>query len=194
MNDRPWWMTVVQWTVWALIMSAVMGWLGRSRLKERPTAETRVMRHPTSTLIVGVVCVGFFAAMAVVSAVSIDGGGTWWITLIFVGFALMSLPMLLDYFIARHEVTEEGLRYRKLNGARKFMRWSDVRQVRYAATMKWFRVESTSGEVARLSVMLMGLPEFARVLLDRVPDGVVQSGTESVLQATAEGRPPSMWM
>ena len=193
MSDRPWWATVLQWTLWALVMSAVMGWLGRARMKERPAAEARQLRHPTSTLITGVVGVGFFTAMAVLSVVASDGPGTGWFALIFVGFALLSAPMLLDYFIGRHEVSDEGLAYRKLSGARRFMRWSEVRTVRYATMMKWFRLEAQGGDVARLSVMLMGLPEFARLLLAHVPEGAIEPATQAVLQATADGQPPSVW-
>lgn len=193
MSDGPWWATVLQWTVWALLMSLVMGWLGRSRMKARPAAESRKLRHPTSTLITGVVGCGFFVALAIVSAVSFDTPGRWWIALAFLGFALLSAPLLLDYFIARHEVSDEGLSFCKLSGGRKFMRWSEVRTVRYATMMKWFRLEGEGGDVARLSVMMMGLPEFARMLLERVPASAIEPPTLAVLQATAAGQPPSVW-
>ena len=87
-----------------------------------------------------------FLALAIVSTVTVDETGTWWISLAFVGFALLSARMLLDYYIARHEVSDEGLAYRKLSGARKITRLSEVRSVRYATMMKWFRLESRGGE------------------------------------------------
>jgi hypothetical protein len=114
-------------------------------------------------------------------------------TAIFVGFALLSSCIIVDYFRARHEVQEEGLAYRKFFGARKYLRWSDLRAVRYDPGMKWFRLETQSSEVARLSVMLMGLPEFARVLLLHAPRSAIESDTRQVLKATAEGNPPSVW-
>lgn len=194
MSDRPWWATVVQWTVWALIMSAVMGWLGRTRMKARPAGEDRLLRHPTSTLVIAIVGLGLFGTVTVASIVTSKGPGDWWIPLVGLGFMLMSVPMVVDYFVARHEVTDEGLHYRKFVGTRKFMRWSEVRNVRYASGMKWFRLESTSDEVARLSVMLMGLPEFARMLLAHVPDGAIEPAALPLLRETAAGRPPSVWM
>jgi hypothetical protein len=194
MSGQTWWGTVLQWTLWALVMSAVMGWLGRTRMKARPAAEAPHLRHPTSTLITGVVGVGFFTALAVVSVVTIEEDDAGWIALAFMGFALLAAPMLLDYYIARHEVSEEGLAYRKLNGMRKFMRWSEVRSVRVATTMKWFRLEDSHGNVARLSFMLMGLPEFARLLLRHAPDDLLEPELKKVLRSTAEGNPPSVWV
>ncbi|MFO1407262.1 MAG: PH domain-containing protein [Steroidobacteraceae bacterium] len=163
-------------------------------MKARPAGEDRLLRHPTSTLVIAIVGLGLFGTVTVASIVTSKGPGDWWIPLVGLGFMLMSVPMVVDYFVARHEVTDEGLHYRKFVGTRKFMRWSEVRNVRYASGMKWFRLESTSDEVARLSVMLMGLPEFARMLLAHVPDGAIEPAALPLLRETAAGRPPSVWM
>jgi hypothetical protein len=40
----------------------------------------------------------------------------------------------------------------------------------------------------------MGLPELARLLLAHAPTDAIESNTKQVLQATAEGQPPSVWM
>jgi hypothetical protein len=68
-----------------------------------------------------------------------------------------------------------------------------LRDVRYAPVLKWFRLETRSGDVARISVMLMGLPAFARLLLEDAPEDAIDSGTLRILQATAEGKLPSVW-
>jgi hypothetical protein len=189
------WTTALQWTLWALIMVLVMGWIGRSRFRVRPTAGAPTLGHPPSTLIVGLMCFGFFAGIAVASNVFRNKTTTWWTTIVFVGFALLSAAMVVDYFIAKHEVSAEGLFYRKLIvGTRKHLRWSDLRAVRYSPPMKWFRLETRSGDVARISVMLTGLPDFARLLLAHAPGGAVDADTLHVLEATAEGNPPSVWI
>ena len=69
MTERTWWATAVQWTVWAILMSLVMGWLARSRRRPRPTSEQRNLVHPPSTLIIGLACFALFAGLAVVSNV-----------------------------------------------------------------------------------------------------------------------------
>jgi len=193
MSDRPWWITVLQWTLWALAMVLVMRWLGKARFRKRSDHDARRLAHPASTLIIGLVCFGFFAGIAIVSNVIPNKTTTWWTTAVFVGFALMSVPMISDYFLARHEVTDEGLKYRTMFGASRYVRWADLQHVHYAPVMKWFRLQTNTGVVARVSVMLMGLPEFARLLLEHAPAGAIAPETLPVLQATADGYPPSLW-
>src|SRR5262245_24054620 len=194
MADRAWWVTALQWTVWAIVMSLVMGWLAKSRRRARPTSEQGRLAHPPSTLIMGLVCFVFFAGIAVASNVFANETTTWWTTAIFIGFAGASGLMIADYVRARHHVSEDGLAYRTLTGARRDLRWSELRSVRYAPALKWFRLETQSGDVARISVMLMGLPEFARLLLAHSSKGAVEPPTLEILQATADGHPPSVWV
>jgi hypothetical protein len=192
MNDRSWWLNAVQWTIWGVLMALVMGWLGRSRQRRRAQSETRVLRHPPSTLIIGTVGLVMFAGFAVASAV-VGEQRVWWATVGFVGLALLSVPMLTEYFMVRHQVSDEGLAYRKLFGQRGFLRWSELRRVRYGAGMKWFLLETHNGVVVRISAMLMGLPEFARALLRGAPTASIDSAALPVLEATAKGDPPSLW-
>jgi hypothetical protein len=193
MEDRAWWITVIQWTLWGVVMLIVMGWLGKSRFRARPASEARRLVHPPSTLIIGLIGFAFFAGLAFASNVIPNETTTWWTTSGFVGFALLSVPMVFGFFLQKHEVSEEGLVYRSFAGVRKYLRWSDLRSVRYASLMKRFRLETHSGSVARVSVMLVGLPEFARLLLQNAPEGAIDVGTLDVLQATAAGNPPPVW-
>jgi hypothetical protein len=141
----------------------------------------------------GLVCFVFFAGAAIVSNVFRNHTTTWWTTSIFVGLALLSFPMISDYFIARCKVSEDGLAYRKITGAARYLRWSELSHVRYATGMKWFRLETKSGDVARISAMLMGLPEFAGLLLAHTPKDAIDDDALPVLQATAAGNAPSVW-
>jgi hypothetical protein len=59
--------------------------------------------------------------------------------------------------------------------------------------MKWFRVESQTGTVVRLSLMLMGLPEFAQLLLAHAGREAIEKSTLPLLEMTASGNPPSVW-
>ena len=191
--DKPAWATALQWGIWFILMAIVMGWVARSRHRARPAGKARQLEHPTSTLIIGLVAFAFFAGIAVLSNVYANKTTTWWTTAIFVGFALLALAMVADYFVARHEVSEEGLSYGRLSGRRKHLKWSELARVRYAPVMKWFRLETHSGEVARISAMLIGLPEFARLLLGHAPPGVIDRDTLPILESTAAGKPPSVW-
>jgi hypothetical protein len=188
--DNRFWL---QWMLWGLLMSVVMGWMARNRSRPRHAGSAQRLQHPTSTFVIGLAGFLLFAAIAVISTVFANATTSWKTTTVFVGFALLALPILGDYFAARHEVSEEGLRYGRLIGSGGYMHWTELKSVRFSDAMKWFRLESQSGKVVRLSVMLMGLPTFAQLLLAHAPPQSIEKSTLPVLQTTAEGNPPSVW-
>jgi hypothetical protein len=149
--------------------------------------------HPPSTLIVGLVCLALFAGLAIVSNAVPNPTTTWWTTAVFLAFAAMAAYVLVDYARADHAVSPEGLAYRTLLERGRFLRWSELRTIRYAPAMKWFRLEAQDGAVVRLSVMLMGLPELAREVLAQAPPSAVDANTRPILETTAQGHPPSVW-
>ena len=188
-----WWGGIVQWTIWAVVMALVMGWVARSRHRSRPAVVGRRLVHPPSTLIIGLTCFAFFAAIAVLSNVYSNKTTTVVTTAVFVGFALMGLAVIADYIVARHDVSDEGLSYSRLTGGRGSLRWDEVARVTYAPGLKWFKIETRSGKVARVSAMLVGLPGFAQTVLARVPASAIDDTTRPVLEATAAGQPPPVW-
>ncbi|PYL83886.1 MAG: hypothetical protein DMF23_08025 [Verrucomicrobia bacterium] len=155
-----------QWTLWAVVMSLVMGWVARSRMRPRPACCDQQLRHPVSTLIIGLAGFLLFAAIAVISNVFSNKTTSWWTTAIFLGFALLALPVVC---------------------------WDELSSVRFSSSMKWFRLETQSGTVVRVSVMLMGLPVFAQMVLAYARSAAIDPTTQMILHATAEGNPPSVW-
>jgi hypothetical protein len=87
----------LQWTLWAIIMSLIMGWVARSSRQPRAAGYARRLQHPPSTLIIGLVCFLFFTGIAIVSNVFANATTTWLTTTVFVGFALLALPIVGDY-------------------------------------------------------------------------------------------------
>lgn len=193
MGGRSGWTVALQWGLWWIAMAGVMGWLGRSRMASAPLAPG-TLRLPRSVAILGAICTGFFVALLVLSHIYANGTEGPFTDLVFGGFALLSLPMLLDYWFARHVADATGLSYWTwLGGGRRHMRWDRVREVRYAPAMKWFRVRDADGRTARISAMMRGLPAFAALLLVHAPQAVVDPFTQGLLEATAAGAPPPVW-
>ncbi len=193
MSDKLGWSSTLQWALWAGVMSLVMGWLARTRSQPRPSREVNSLAHPPSTLAIGLVCTCFFAAIAVLSALYPGKNGSPLVSLIFVGFAALGIPVLLDYRNARHTLTPDGLQYGRMLGGGGHLAWADVRTLRYSHSAKWFRLELRDGSVVRISAMLRGLPEFAAAALARVPAGAIDAETRQLLQATAAGDLPRIW-
>ena len=179
--------------LWAVGMFVVSHRPNKSHFS-RPASKARRLVQPISTFIAGLIGFVFFAALAVTSSMSSSDPAPWWATTGFVAFALWSLSFVYLYLLEEQEISDEGLSYRSFIGRRKSLRWSELCAVRYARTTKWFRLETGSGTVARISVMLMGLPEFAQLLLQRAPAGSIESTTLNVLRDTAAGKPPRGWI
>jgi hypothetical protein len=174
-------------------MTLVMGWLAHTRTHPRPASEANTLAHPRSTLAVGLVCGGFFLALAILSAMHPGKTGSPLISLFFLAFAALGLPLVLDYRNARHTLTADGLRYGRMLGEGGMLRWTEVRKIRYSEAAKWFRLELVGGRVVRISAMLRGLPEFAAAALAQVPPTTMDQDTRAVLQATAQGELPRIW-
>jgi hypothetical protein len=180
--------------LWGIAMSVVMGWVARSRMKQRPEQLATHLRHPVSTLVLGVVGFLFFAGIAVVSnTIGKNNTTSVWTTLVFLFFAMMSLAMVAEYYLARHRLISDGLQYGSLLGRRREIKWVDVRSIEYATVMKWFKVTTNQGTTVRISVMLMGLPTFAQQALSHIPGERITEPTRSILVETANGKPPSVW-
>lgn len=193
MGESAWWEPILKYAFGVIAMTLVMGWIAGSRMKKRKSIESNCLRHPPSTLVFAVIAFVFFGGIAILSNVYANRTTTWWTTTLFVALASASLVSILDYFVARHEMSESGMSYGRLCGPKRSLRWSELRNVRYAPFMRWFRLETTNGEVARISSMLMGLPEFARLVLRHAPPESIEEDTLSRLRATANGNPPPVW-
>jgi len=187
---------LLQWPIWGLVMALTMRWLAKSRSGRSSATGPKVgvLVHPKSTLIVGIVITAFFLSIAVISnTVAKNSSTTLWTTLVFVGFGLLSALMIADYFFGRHLVILDGLEYGGMFGRRGVARRGQVRSVSYSPRMKWFVLSLDSGRKVRVSAMLVGLPEFARLVLLGVPQDRIDGRTLHVLRNTAEGRLPDLW-
>ena len=187
-----WWRTVALWLLLGLAMVLVIGWSARNRVKRPATTAVARLHHPTSALIAGLPAFVFFAGMAIISNVFPNETTTWWTTAVFVGLSVMSIPLLLDYFLTWYDVSAGGLNYGRLTGGREYLKWADVRRVTYARVMNRFRLETYSGHVARVPLRLVGFPEFARIVRRDVPSLAIARSALPVLQASANGVPPAV--
>jgi hypothetical protein len=192
MAGQSWIEFLIQWGIWAVVVLAVMGWLGRSRLRAG-TLQPDEMRMPWGILVLGVLCFLLFSGGVIFQIVVPNPTVTVWTILAFAGFTCLSLPIISSFFLETHHLSDDSIDFRNLLGVRKNLRWRDLKSVRYASNMRWFRLETHDGTVARVSINLKGLPEFARLLLHKAPRDAIDPATLPVLQQTAAGHPPSIY-
>ena len=168
------------------------------------TSSTPVLVQPRVVLALGLLCLFFFGGFAMLSALPTAHVPHWFTppvtrTEVFweVGgfglFTLLGMFLLTSYFLERHEGSKRGLTCRSIFGLNKTVEWSNLHSVRYCPYPRaWFRLQSTSGTVIRVSFWLVGLPDFARLLLHSAPDCSLDATTTAVLRAVAAGHPAPM--
>jgi len=201
MSQRPFWASIIQWTLWALIMAGLAGWLGKARMKrvvsdgKRVVSDGRtVMAYPRSALVLAIVCVVIATGLTVLSLYASRENAPWWTTALFAAVLAGSLHWLVDCFVARYSLTDEGLGYFSVFTGARLFRWKELRSLKYAPNMHWFKLVDSEGHVARISVMMTGLPEFARLLMERAREVNIDAATVPILTQTARGDPPSIWL
>lgn len=192
MSDRPWTSHAVQWGLWVVVMSIVMGWLARARRPAAVTERGRVLAHPPTTLVVGVVCTGFFVLIAVLAGIYAKPED-WWTSYAFLGFALLGAPLIGEALRVRHELRNEGIVYQGLWTRYATITWREIESARWSASMKWLALRTRDGRVLRFSGMLNGLDSLAVVLSERVPNLNVDDVTATMLADARVGELPSIW-
>jgi hypothetical protein len=174
------------------MMTLIAKWLSNSRSPQRAPQQETLIRHPSSTLIFGVLGFIFFAGLGLVSI----GAGTitgWLMTALFFACVLFCVVLIADFFLSRHWLVDGGLEHRQLTKRRRRIEWADVTSVRFSSLNKWFVIETERGHVARISAMMIGLPAFANAVLAHVPESAIDEETRALLVNVAGGVLPELW-
>jgi len=171
-------------------MSLTMRWIARSRYKRHPASEAHRLVHSHSTFVVGLLGFCFFLGLAIISNIYKNPTVTIWTTHGFAGFSLLFLALAYAYFRDWHVVSDEGMSYARFLRPRSTLKWSDVTRVRYSARLNWFSIRTKAGAAVQVSNILIGLPEFAELVLAHVSPVAIDPKTRHILEATAAGALP----
>ena len=190
-----WLSALAQALFWIAAMTVTMRWLARTRQQARPAQDADHLRQPGSMLAIGIV--GTLLCIGVLVAVTVwpdhDGGSIAVSYAFFCAFTLLPLFVVADYFNGRHDVSEAGMDVGRASGRRLSFGWDEVSGIRYARSAGWFRIALCSGQVVRVSVMLMGLPVFADKVLRHVPAARIETDAFKVLKEATAGKLPGIW-
>jgi len=189
-----WWESIILCAIMGIVTAIVMGWLAKSRLRPRPESESRKLVYPPAYFSLGAGVFLFFAFLAIVSFLDLpDPKEGHFVSWLFAGAAaLLGLPFILTYFFSHHEVSEEGMSFGRMFGKREALKWSEVVRVEYSAGLERFDIETRSREIFHVDSQLVGLPEFARLVLAHVSQFSIELHTLPILKATADGKLPEI--
>jgi hypothetical protein len=172
------------------MIGALMSWLARSR--HAPSSHpTTVLSHPPSVLVIGALFTSFFLVAAALSSKAATDGTI--VALFFLGVALLSAFLLVDYFVTRFEILPQGLRFRSPMRGSGIALWHTVTQVSWSHIGKWFVIRLSSSRPVRVSAMLRGLPALAATLLQRLPRDTFDEKAHTLLEAATRGDLPRLW-
>ena len=168
-------------------------WFSRSR--SAPVAgPPGTMTYPTSVLVLSGLSLLLFGGLLLASLIWPDSDleHAWIIPALFAGFVAMSGWSVATCINGRYVAAPEGLLYRTWRGRERLFRWRDLYRVSYNRSMRWFVLEDVSGEKARVSAYMRGLPTFARRLLTGTPERAIAPRDREVIQHTAMGFLPGL--
>ena len=152
------------------------------------------MVHPRSILATGI---GFIAGAAAALFAFVAGDASEvsknsWNYLVLALLFVPGLWMTAAYCCVRHEVSDEGMQFKLSFTRSDTFKWHDVEHVVLNKRFGWYRITLRSGGKVRISCLLMGLPQFARTLLQQVPSAKVEPSTRLALEEAAAGRPQAL--
>jgi tetratricopeptide (TPR) repeat protein len=190
-GERAWWEALIP-AAGVLLTSLVTVLAAALRKRAQPVAPTARMQYPPSLRAVGPFLLAVLIMLAAAFAVTAETGPDARVVAgAFTTFGALGLLLMVGSVRVWHVLTADGLEFGRLMGRRGSLKWRDVTRLTYSKGMRWFRIETASGEVARISAMLTQLPEFARAVLELVPSYAIDDGAREALQAYIKGGSPA---
>jgi len=159
--------------------------MARQRL--RSPAGSNQLANPPAILIVGLIGTVFFGGIFIASLLWPDGTENFLVHAVFFSVFLLSVYLVAEYFLVHHRVDGQGMDCARLFGSRHRFAWADVERVDFNQSMNWYRLKLASGDTVRVSGAMMGLPTFARHVLDHVPQHRLDLRVRPMLDQAAKG-------
>ena len=135
----------------------------------------------------------FFTSFLFLSIFIHFENGKYFIVSAFSLFSILFLYLVLEAQVLKFTLFSNGIRYETLFKGRGFLRWSEIKTVRYSEASKWVKFVGEGGQVVRISMYLTNLPYFAALTLSRVPSARIEQDAQGVLTQCAAGDLPSLW-
>ena len=112
---------------------------------------------------------------------------------------LLLLCMWLSYELAwtlvvRVEVKDDMLQHRSVMGGTNRLQVNRIMHVEYLPKVRWFAVRLDDGTTMRVSRVMTSLPDFAAWISSRVKESRIEKETRTILDSTANGSLPGIWL
>lgn len=188
-QDTPY----AQWLVYGaplVLLAMLVLWIARDPLR-RPAlgGTTRVGYGPVLVLLGfggSVLAIGL--AIAVLAGPAPEDATEWVGVLGLPPLVMLNLYLLAASVLVQCRVSAAGVEYRLVSGRRGRSGWPAVRRVVYSDRMSAFRIDLGDGARIHVSIVMRGVPGFARLVLAHVPHARIDADAHEVLASWAASR------
>lgn len=142
-------------------------------------------------LMIGILSVGLFGFMEILSIVVRNGTDTWWTHAMFTLMVCAGIYLIAAYFRVWFEYGETGVNYQTTRGIKGRLSWLDVSHVGFSAMMQRLTFENRTGDKMRVPVTYInGIQEFADLVLLKVNPNAFNENARLALEQLAAGESP----
>lgn len=179
------------WLIGQFLVMSVLRWAEQGRFRARPASERLRLTQPRAFLAIavagllglaGVAWLGDRETLAPDSAIGVA----------LIGLMALAILQIADHFMERYDLSAAGISFRGLLRRPGHVQWAEVERIQYSRMLLWFVLHVRGGRRLRVSVMLAGIPEFARHLLRHAPAAAIGPDVRPILESSARGAPPSL--
>ena len=96
---------------------------------------------------------------------------------------LVAIYSWIRYKPVYHEFSDEGINHMSGTGKTCEFAWEDIERIEYVR--QFFRITLKSGEAVQIRSIMRGIPEFAEMVLAKIPAARINAKTEKALRRAA---------
>lgn len=96
-------------------------------------------------------------------------------------FVILVWPMFIEGTFTWYVVSDKGISKHSAWSRKLFLRWDEIESIEFTAINDWFAIKGSRGTV-RLHSYLVGLPQYAKSVIEHVPEERWSSVKEHVEQ------------
>jgi hypothetical protein len=163
--------------------------MGKRRVPARPGRGGGMMRYPLFVLFMSVFAVLVGLTALVVNGVAAFEKDPFSSVFVFIGFPVAGTLCATMYFRVRYALVPGGMRCQPMWRRKSSLSWAEVTRLRflYPSHQRYFCIDTAGDKPVKLSLMLTGLPEFARTVLAQVPAAAIDDETRYALEQLKAG-------
>jgi Bacterial PH domain len=163
-----------------LILIAVtflINYLTRAGLRSKPTVDPATgasiytyVRGTKILMLIGIILPVFMGAVSLSLYRGGDSDYSVWLIICLI-FAAMTAWALLEVFVVRLIVSEEGITSVSPWTGRRFFRWDEIEQIRYSKFSRWYVIAGPARKKIYASEYLNGFGHLSAEFSRRIPQG-----------------------